>query len=157
MRRALTYIVVATTFCTPSTAAERKSWNRIRYVGGTVAVKTTRYDWNTTLTVNSDAIVVEIAPATIFGSQKTVRIKLSQVLSLSAGPAAWRHVAAVAGAQLPAKPPTLFGLLADFGFLGLVYDTDDGKRAAMLLDSSYPWAILPVLKALTGKPIEDSP
>jgi hypothetical protein len=157
MRRALTYVAVAAALGTPCFSAERNSWNMVRYVGGTVPVKTSRYDWNTTLTVNHDAILVVIAPATVFAPQKTVRIKPSQVVSLSGGQAAWRHVAAVDGAKLPAKPPTLFGLLLDSGFLGLVYETDDGKRAAMLLDSNYTWAILPALTKVTGKAIENSP
>jgi len=157
MRRALTYIVVATVLCAPSSSAERKSWNQIRYVGGTVPIKTSRYDWNTTLTVTADAIVVEIAPTTVFAARKTVRIKPSQIVSLSANEAAWQHVAAVDGAQLPAKHPTLFGILADFEFLGLVYETDEGKPAAMLLDSNLSWPILQALTKLTGKPIENSP
>jgi hypothetical protein len=148
---------VATVLCAPSSSAERKSWNQIRYVGGTVPIKTSRYDWNTTLTVTADAIVVEIAPATVFAARKTVRIKPSQIVSLSANEAAWQHVAAVDGAQLPAKHPTLFGILADFEFLGLVYETDDGKRAAMLLDSNLSGPILQVLTKVTGKPIENSP
>jgi hypothetical protein len=129
----------------------------IRYIGGTVPVKAGHYDWNTTLTVTGDAIVVEIAPATVFTAKKTVRIKPSQVLSLSSGEAAWPHVAAVDGAQLPAKHPTLFGLLLDYEFLGLVYETDDGKRAAMLLDSRFSTVILRVLARVTGKPIKNSP
>ena len=157
MRRALTYIVVATVLCPPSSSAERKSWNMIRYVGGTVPVKAGHYDWNTTLTVTDDAIVVEIAPATVFAARKTVRIKPSQVLSLSGNEAAWPRVAAVDGAQLPAKHPRLFGLLLDYEFLGLVYETDDGKRAAMLLDSNFTGVILRVLAKVTGKPIENSP
>jgi hypothetical protein len=157
MRRALTYIVVATVLCQPSSSAERKSWNQIRYIGGTVSIKSSRYDWNTTLTVTADDIVVEIAPATVFGAKKTVHIKLSQVLSLSSNDLAWQRVAAVDGAQLPAKRPTLFGMLDEYGFLGLVYETDDGKRASMLLDSNFSPAILRVLAKATGKPIENSP
>jgi opacity protein-like surface antigen len=157
MRRALTSIVLATLLCQPCAAADRKSWNQIRYIGGTVQIKTSRYDWNTTLTLTPDAIVVEIAPATVFAAKKTVRIKFSQVVSLSSNEAAWQHVAAIDGAQLPAKHPTLFGVLEDYDFLGVVYETDDGKRAAMLLDSGFSARILKVLSKLTGKPIENSP
>lgn len=122
-------------------------------------MKTSAYDWNTTLTVsvNPDSIVLEIAPASVFSAKQTVRMKPSQVTSLSAGRAAWRRVAEVSGAQLPAKPPTLFGILMDFGFLGIVYQTDDGKSAAILLDSYFSWQMLRVLKAATGKEIEESP
>jgi hypothetical protein len=126
-------------------------------VGGTVPIKTSRYDWNTTLTVslNPDSIVFAIAPAKAFATLQTVRIKPSQVSSLIFGPTAWRRVAEVAGAQLPSKTPTLFGLMEYHSFLGIVYRGDDGKPAAILLDTYSSWQILSVLKELTGKEIED--
>jgi hypothetical protein len=155
MRRALTYIVVAA-LCIPLIGAERKSWSKVRYVGGTIPVKASRYDWNTTLTANKDSIVVVIAPAVVFTPQQTVRIKPSQVTSLSFGETAWRRVGEVNGAQLPTKAPALFGLLGDRGFFGIVYQTDDGKPAAILLDSLFTWRILGALKELTGKTIENS-
>ena len=159
MRRALTYILVAATLSIALLGADRKSWNKIRYVGGTIPVKTSRYDWNTTLTVtqNPGSIAVVIAPAVLFTPLQTVRIKPSQVTSLSHGAAAWRRVGEVSGAQLPAKAPALFGLLSDHGFVGIVYQTDDGKPAAMLLDCYFRGQILLVLKELTGKAIEGSP
>jgi hypothetical protein len=63
----------------------------------------------------------------------------------------------VDGSRLPAKQPTLFGLLQDSGFVGLVYETDDGKRAAILLDTNFMWAIVPALTKVTGKQCENSP
>jgi hypothetical protein len=86
-----------------------------------------------------------------------VRIKPSQVVSLSAGEAARRRVAEVDGAQIPVKPPSLFGLLQTDDFFGLVYEADGGKRAAMLLDSLFSGTILRLLSKVTGKPIENSP
>jgi hypothetical protein len=157
MRRALTSIVVATVLCRPCGAEERRSWNRVRYIGGTVQVKTSRFDWNTTLTVSPDLVLVEIEPATVFAARRVVRIKPSQILSLGSDEAAWRLVAAVDGAQLPAKHPVLFGMLKDYDFLSLVYETDDGKRNAMLLESVFSGAILRALTKLTGKGIENSP
>ena len=159
MRRALTYIVVAAILCTPGIAAEHKSWSKIRYVGGTIPVKASPYDWNTTLTVSlkPDSIVIAIAPAAMFTPGYTLRISPSQVTSLSSGPAAGRRVGEVSGAQLPKKPPALFGLLQDNSFLGIVYQDDKGKPEAILLDSRFSGRILSVLKTLTGKTIEDSP
>ncbi len=156
MRRALTYIVVAAMVAPPCSGAERKTWNQIRYIGGTVQIKTSRYEWNTTLTLSSDAMVVEIAPATVFGAKKTVHIKFSQVVSLSSSQAAWQHVAAVDGAQLPARHPSLFGMM-EYPELGIVYETDDGKRGAMLLGSIFTAVILKTLAKATGKPIESLP
>jgi hypothetical protein len=157
MRRALSLIFLAIALCPPCAAADRRSWNHIRYIGGTVQVKASRYDWNTTLSVTADAIIVEIAPATVFTNKKTVRIQPSQVLSLGSDEAAWRRVAAVGGAIIPAKQPALFGMLRDFDYLGLIYQTEDGKRGAMLLESVFSGHILQVLSRLTGKPIENAP
>jgi hypothetical protein len=158
MRRALTYSIVMALLCAPGTAAPRKSWNKIRYLGGTVHTKTSSYDWNTILTVNPDSIVLVIARATLFTPQQTVSIKPSQVTSLSYGQAAWRQIGEVSGAQLPAKPPLLFGLLrTDFQFMGIIYQTEDGKRAALLLQSTFSSQILIVLQTLTGKTIESFP
>lgn len=159
MCRALLYVVVGTASFSVAATAEQKSWNQIRYVGGTVAVKTSPYDWNTTLTAaaNPDSIVLAIAPAKLFTPRQTVRIKPAQVKSLSYGLDAWRRVAEVPGAQLPSRPPTLFGLFENHFYFGIVYQTDDGKRAAILLDS-YSWgSILSALEALTGRPVNQGP
>ena len=160
MRRTVTAIIVATLVCLPCGSADKMSWNLIRYVGGTVQVKTSRYDWNTTVTVTNDAIVVEIAPVTVFLSKTTVRLKPSQVLTLSSNEAAWRQVAAVDGAQLPAKHPSLFGLLLDSEYVGLVYDAGDGKRGAVLVESQRPGLIMQMLRVLSkvmGKSVENAP
>jgi hypothetical protein len=63
----------------------------------------------------------------------------------------------VDGAQLPAKHPTLFGMLVEYSSIGLVYETDNGKRGALLLDSGFSPLILRALSMATGKPIENSP
>jgi hypothetical protein len=159
MRRVLLYILVGAAYCTALHAAERKSWNRVRYIGGTIAVKASAYDWNTTVTAtaNPHSIVIAIAPAKLFTPAQTINIKPSQVISLSEGPSAWHHVAELPRAQLLQKPPTLFGLFENHGFFGIVYQADDGNRAAVLLESPYSRSILSALRALTNKPIEDLP
>lgn len=159
MRRALIYTLVAAAYSTASPAAEQKTWSKIRYGGGTVSVKTSPYDWNTTLTVaaNSDFIVIVIAPAKLFTPRQTVKIRFSEVISLSYGPGALRRVAGVPGAQLPPKAPTLFGLLEGGGFFGIIYHAGNGSRGALLLESYYSWSILGMLEALTGKPVDRSP
>lgn len=159
MRRALIYTLVAAAYSTASFAAEQKTWSKIRYVGGTVAIKTSPYDWNTTLTVasNSDSIVIVIAPAKLFTPRQTVKIRFSQVISLSYGPGAFRRVAEVPGSELPPKAPTLFGLLNGGGFFGIIYQADHGNRGAILLESYQSWSILGILEVLTGKPIDRSP
>jgi hypothetical protein len=156
MRRALIYLLAAL-LCLSAYSADRISWRRIRYVGGTVPIKASPYDWNTTLTVNMQppSIVVEIAPASVFTPKRTVHIAAAQVTSLSEGEAAWRHAGAAPGAVLPAKLPALFGLLRESDYLGIVFESD-GKPASLLLETAQGWQILPVLKRLAGKPVEDS-
>ncbi|HEY1338791.1 MAG TPA: hypothetical protein VGF59_14845 [Bryobacteraceae bacterium] len=159
MRGAIKYIVVAAALPAALAAAERRSWDRIRYAGGTVALTTSRYDWNATLTVtaNPNSITLTIAPEKLFASKQTIRIDPAKVLSLSEGEEAWRRVAAVQGAQLPQRKQTLFGFLDPHRWAGIVYETSDGKQGAVLLDSMQRWLFLRALSVLTGKEIEHSP
>jgi hypothetical protein len=59
------------------------------------------------------------------------------------------------------SPLALFGLLhvSKDHFIGIVYHTDDGKPAAVLLeaDKSNYSAILLALKTVTGKPVDKAP
>ncbi len=157
MRRALTCFLVAALLRLPAEAEERKSWSKIRYIGGTLPIRTSPFDFNTTVTVTShpDSLTVVVTPAKAFAALQTVRIKPAQVVSLSFGPGAWRHVAEVSGSQLPNRSPALFGLLEDYGFIGIVYQAENGKPAGLLLQSYFGTRILSVLKAMTGKEIED--
>ena len=159
MRRALTYIVMATALSTPAHGAEKKSWTKIRYTGGTVPVKASTYDWNTTVTItrNPDSLTIAIAPAKVFGQSQTVHIDPARILSLSAGEGAWRRVAEIEGAVLPPRSSSLFGLLDFHSYIAIVYQAADGKRGGVLLDSYVGFQILTVLTKLTGKPIESSP
>jgi len=159
MRRAVTSILMAMLVALSGDCADRAVWSRIRYSGGTIPVKASPYDWNTTLTVipQPPSIVIVIAPASVFMARRTVRIAADRIISLSSGAAAWRHVGAVAGAVLPAKPPALFGLLQDNGYVGIVFHNGADKPESILLDTPLGWQILPALKRLTGKSVEDSP
>jgi hypothetical protein len=139
----------------PCLRAEGNSWNKIRYAGGTVAAKVDPYDYNTTLTVASDSIVL------VFGHRVTVRLKPSQVTALSYGQEAHRRVADMVTLSVFLTPLALFGLLHESKthFVGIEFNDDAGKRAAVLLEvhkDSYK-AILETLKSVTGKPIQTSP
>jgi len=112
------------------------------------------------LTVTPDAITVTISAGSIFGSSQTIRIKPSEVTAIWYDASAWVHTAEVPGARVPAKPPSLFGLLmdsVDYTSFAIIYETPDGKRGALLFESAYSGAILNVLKDITGKPAEKSP
>jgi hypothetical protein len=156
MRRALQVVFVLAAIGAICSAAERKSWNRVRYVGGTIAIRASPYDWNTTVTVtaNPGTITLVIAPASVFGHGQTVRFQASQIAAVLSGPGAWQRVAEVAGAEMPSKPPTLFGMLQRHAFLGILYRGDDGKPAAVLLDTFLSFQISRYIEALTGKPTE---
>ncbi len=160
MIRPIAIALLAAAACTAAWPAPRNSWNRVFYAGGTVDIKTSPYDWNTTLTVTPDAITAVIGPASIFGSSRTVRIKPSQVVAIWYDTAAWIHAAEVSGARVPGKPPSLFGLLTDsvdYASFAIIYETPDGKRGVLLFESAYSGAILNILRDVTGKTAEKLP
>jgi hypothetical protein len=136
--------------------ADGNSWNKIRYGGGTVAAKVNPYDWNTTLTVTSDAIKL------VFGGRTAVTILPSQVTVLSYGQEAHRRVAdMVALSVVFVNPLVLFGILhkSKNHFVGIEFKTDDGKPGAVLLeaDKGNYRAILQTLARVTGKPVQNAP
>ena len=113
------------------------------------------YDWNTSLTITADRIVM------VFGHRVTVSLKPGQVTALSYGQEAHRRVADMVALSVFFTPLALFGLLHEskMHFVGIEYNDDDGKRAAVLLEvhkDSYK-AILETLKAVTGKPVKTAP
>ena len=128
------------------------STNKVRYRGGTVKAKTSAYDWNTTLRITDDAIELLINP------NVKVRIPVRDVTSLSYGQEAYRRVSEAAGATSAPPPPSLFGLLhaSKEHMIGIVYHTDDGKTAAVLLEAQFR-SVLTLLKYATGKPVEITP
>jgi hypothetical protein len=131
------------------------SWNKIRYRGGTVEAKVNPFDWNTTLTIQPDLITLRFNP------KGTVHIKPNQVTSISYGQEAHRRVADVVALSAVLSPLALFGLLhvSKDHLVGIVYHTEDGKAAAVLLEvhKSYYWKILQTLKEVTGKPVDVTP
>jgi len=131
------------------------SWNKLRYTGGTVVAKVNDFDWNTTLTVQPDAIVV------VFAHRTTLRLKPDQVTALSYGQEAHRRVADMVALSFIVTPLALFGLLhtSKVHFIGIEFHAADGKPGAILLeaDKNNYRAILLALKTLTGKPVQNEP
>jgi hypothetical protein len=139
----------------PSLWAGAGSWNKIRFIGGTVQPKVDPYDWNTTLTVTSDAIVLA------FERNQKQRISAAQVTTLSYGQEAHRRVAEMVALSFFITPVALFGLLhkGKDHFIGIEYSGEDGKPGSILLEAhkdNYR-AILEALKTVTGKPVANSP
>jgi len=153
MRRIVAACVILSISCAQAAGAPRNSWKKIRYRGGTVPAKVDSWDWNTTLTVKPDDITLLFAPRT------TVHIKPSQVDSISYGQEAHRRIGDIVALSLVLGPFALFGLLnhTKDNLVGIVYYTDDGKRGAILLETPSYWAILQILKSVTGKPVELTP
>ncbi len=131
------------------------SWNKLRYSGGTVQAKVNPFDWNSTLTITPDAIVMT------FGPRVTLRLKPAQVTALSYGQEAHRRVADMVALSTIATPLALFGILhkSKTHFVGIEYRTGDDKPGAILLeaDKNNYRAILQVLGALTGRPVKNAP
>jgi hypothetical protein len=132
------------------------SWNKIRYAGGTVGAKVNPYDWNTTLTITPDKIVL------VFAHRSTLEMAPSQVSGLSYGEEAYRRIAdMVALSVVFLNPLVLFGILhqSKNHFVGIEFHAADGKPGAVLLEAdkgSYR-AILEALKTVTGKAVRNAP
>ena len=139
--------------------------NKVRYIGGTPSIKGGSYDWDATVTIgtNPDTLELVVAPSSAFGHQQKVKLKASQITSVVNGPGAWQRVDAVPGSQLPPKPHGIFGLLnrtyplvrRPYAYLAILYQDDDGKPAAILLNC-YPYVNILLgqsIAALTGKPL----
>jgi hypothetical protein len=155
MRQAASVSIVLAVCWGQTVWAQQGSWNKIRYLGGTVQANVNPYDWNTTLTVRPGVIVLVFAP------RQTVSIQAANVVSLSSGQEAHRRVAGVVALGAAANPLALFGLLhaSKSGLAGILYHREDGKPAAVLLDckrNGYA-AILKALETATGKPVDNSP
>jgi hypothetical protein len=152
MRRAIAVTAVLAILGSPAAWARTPSWNKIHYLGGTIDVKVNPFDWNAMLTIEPDAIVLVFAP------RKTVRIKPSQIMSITQGPEAHRKISEIVTLDPQSKPVPLFGMIRNQGgMIGIVYQTDDGKTGAVLLGALYHWTILQALATATGKTVEIKP
>jgi hypothetical protein len=168
MRRTVTWIVALALAGSPPFWGQTSSWNKLRYAGGTLAVTVNPYDWDTTLTVTGDAIVVSFAHGI---AVQRLRIKPGQVTALSYGEEAHRRVSDIVAEGVLFPPLALFGLLhkSKAHFIGIEYhaststvgkvDFDIGKPGAILLeaDKNNYRAILLVLKTVSGRPVQYAP
>ncbi len=134
--------------------AER-SWNKIRYQGGTVQVKVNPFDWNTTLKLNGDVIELN------FAGRKTITIASHDVIAVTEGEAAYRRISGLVALKGNPRPVPLFGVLhSDQDHLiGLEFRNADGVQGVvLLLIRKDDWnEVLQTLSALSGKPIKETP
>lgn len=110
--------------------ASAYSNNRFRYLGGTVQARTSRFDWNTTVTVGDGWLEILIAPKT------KLRMELWRVTAVHYGPGAERRVMEAVGAAKFAAPPALFGAMQTGRdrAVAILFDLGDGKEQAVLLE-----------------------
>lgn len=155
MTRRLYIAALAAAAASGQLRADGNSWNKLRYSGGTVEAKVNPFDWNTTLTVKPDDIVL------VFAGRKTFRLKPAQVTGLSYGQEAHRRVADMVALSVVATPLALFGILhkSKTHFIGIEYKGEDGKPGALLLeaDKNNYRAILTTLSAVTGQTVRNAP
>ena len=143
-------LIAATTMASVPTRAPVQEGNQyqVRYRGGTVAAKVKPTDWSNTLTVNPDVIQLQLKDG------QNLMIDPKKVSAVSYGEEATRRVKTYAGTALiiPFFAVRLNGKRHRH-FVGIEYTTDDGKGAALLLESKSDQyqALLASLKAVTGK------
>jgi hypothetical protein len=134
--------------------SEGNSWDKVRYNGGTLQTKVDPKDWGNHLTVTSDAITLKLKD----GQQIVIPAK--SVTGLSYGQEAHRRVGTMVALGILITPLALFGLMhkTRLHFIGVEYNTDDGKKAGVLLQGhkdNYR-AILTALEGATGAPLSVS-
>jgi hypothetical protein len=156
MRGRRTRWIALATLLTRFLWADGNSWNKIRYIGGTVPAKVNPYDWNTALTVTPDSIKL------VFAGRSTVILAPSSVTRLIYGEKAYRHVAdMVALSVVFVNPLVLFGILhhSNNHFVSIEFRDTDGKAGVVLLeaDKNQYLPILQALRTVTGKPVQNSP
>jgi hypothetical protein len=153
VRRPIAIVAALALLGAPSAAAPAKSWNKIRYQGGTIEVKVNPFDWNTTLGVKGDRLEL------VFAGRKRVEIPAADVTAISYGQKAYRRVADLALLSVMATPVVLFGLLhkSKDHIVAVEFRTAAGEKGAVLLTvhKDQYRGLLADLKSVTGKPVED--
>jgi hypothetical protein len=147
--------VLALVLASTQSLGQNNSWNKIRYIGGTVRVNVDPYDWNTTLTVKADAVLMD------FAHRQTLKIPPNHITAVSYGQEAHRRVADMVAISLLVNPVALFGLLhqSKDHFIAVEYIGDDNKPGSLLFEAhkdNYK-SVLRALKAATGKPVQGDP
>jgi hypothetical protein len=135
--------------------AVNKSWNKIRYQGGTVEAKVNPFDWNTTLTLSSTTIEI------VFAGRKTVTIDARRVIALTSGTKAYHRVADMLPFSHISTPVPLFGMIqvGKDHLIGIEFKNLDGSKGSVLLliQKNSQRDLLQALSTLTGKPVDESP
>jgi len=147
LRKTIALLVCASVFA----YADGNTFNRVRYNGGSVSTTVKPDDWDNTLIVNSDAIVLKLK------DEKSVSIPPKQVTSLSYGQEAHRRVGTAVGIGLVTLGAgALFALhKTKLHYIGVNYTDSTGSKQGILLqgDKSNFRAIIVALQGVTGAPV----
>jgi hypothetical protein len=137
-----------------SVAAGDRSWNKIRYQGGTVDVKVNPFDWNTTLRISGPQIELN------FSGRRKITIEGRSVTVLSRGDIAYRRIIDLISGNGSSRPVPLFGLLQSDRdhLIGVEFKSSNGSHSAVLLliqRDSYK-EVLGALSEVTGQPVKET-
>jgi hypothetical protein len=150
MRKALRGAIALVLCCSTYVYATGNTF-KVRYNGGSVASKVDPKDWNNKLTVNADAITLELKDGV------KIDIPPKSVTSLSYGQEAHRRVGTMIALAVLVAPVALFGLFhkTRLHYVGIQYKTVEGKEAGILLqgDKEDYRGILVALQGVTGAPV----
>jgi hypothetical protein len=137
---------------TPLSAFAQGNGFDVRYNGGTLETKVKRDDWKNSLNVSDSAITLRLKDG------QALTIDPQKVTRLSYGKNATRSIGKYAVAGAIVAPVLLLGMLKKNKqhFVGIEYDTADGKKGAILLqikNDQYRGAMT-ALRGVTGKEFE---
>ena len=127
------------------------SFDRIRYCGGTASSRAGTDEWDNTLAVAPEQIVLYLADG------QRVKIDPALVTNLSYGQEAHRELTALVDLGVIVAPVPLLGLLFTTRqhFIGIEYTTAGGEKAGLLIQAhkdNYR-AVLMALRGATHAPI----
>ncbi len=131
--------------------APATSFDRIRYLGGTASSRAGADEWDNTLAVAPEQIVLYLADG------QRVKIDPARVTNLSYGQEAHRELTTLVDLGVIVAPVPLLGLLFQTRqhFIGIEYTTAAGEKAGLLIQAhkdNYR-AVLMALRGATHAPI----
>lgn len=132
---------------------EGSSWDRVRYHDGALATRVSPKGWDNKLTVTSSLITFKLKDG------QHIEIPAKSVTALSYGEEANRRIGTMAGPGALHKSLSVLRLTHKAHFIGIEYQTSDGKKSGLLLEgekNNYA-AMLTALESATGAPIYVSP
>lgn len=150
MKPLLSLIVLICLFC--GTTLSQGNEFKVRYVGGSVASKVKPDDWDNSISVSSEAIVIKLKDG------QEIKIDPKSVKMVTYGRNASRRIGTYAALSL-ISPLFLLGMLKKNKqhFIGLAVETADGKKDGYNLQAKNDRykALITALEGVTGLKVID--